>query len=449
MNKKLLSMAVAAAMAAPFAVQAENTVYGKVHMSVDYVDATLSDNVLDVPDFLDPWPLLGAHGIMFPGTGIFGGGTDNYFRGSGTEADQSLWQVESRASRLGVKGSEDLGNGLKAIYKMEFEIDVDGEIQGIQASRNMYGGLSHAQFGTVLAGRHDTPYKVVFGSWDRFSDRLPDDDRVFGDYKGGIRGNTPVNYRQAFGGGASRFAGGNIAGFDDIRASNVLAYISPEFAGVTFSAASVAAEDDENDSLNSNGWSLGALGSWGPIKGALAYEEISLDQYTGIYSDRFLDDDTKWGAAIAWDQAPFYVGLRYEDRSNAGNVKDFDVQQYQIAAEFTFGNNVLKAMYQDLSSDQPGYSYIDWDADAWAVGIDHKFSKRTKLYALYMQSSQDIDTPFGLPLPATSAYTGGSGATPLLPPVGPHSLLGTWRQTELSGAPRDVDAFSIGMEHKF
>jgi predicted porin len=434
-------MAVAAAMAAPFAVQAENTVYGKVHLSVDYVDAQLSDNLLNVPDFLNNWPLLGAHGFAFPGTGFFGGGTDLYVRGR-NNADWSNWQVESRASRLGVKGSEDLGNGLKAVYKMEFEIDMDGEVGGVAASRNMIGGLSHSTFGTVVAGRHDTPYKMTFAKWDRFSDRLADDDRVFGDFKGGIRGNTPGRYRQNFG-------GATVTGFSDVRANNVVVYLSPEFAGLNFSAATVAMEDNENDGLNSAGWSVGANGNWGPIKGGLAYEKLKMDNYTGIYIDRFTDDDTKWGAAIAWDQKPFYVGLRYEDRSNAGNVKDFDVQQYQVAAEFTFGNNVLKAMWQDLSSDTPGYSYVDWDADAWAVGIDHKFSKRTKLYALYMQSSQDIGTPFGLPLPGTSNYLGGSGAIPILPPVGPHSFLASWRQSELGGAPRDVDAFSLGMEHKF
>ena len=38
MNKKLITLAVAAAMAAPAAALADSTIYVKLHMSLDYVD---------------------------------------------------------------------------------------------------------------------------------------------------------------------------------------------------------------------------------------------------------------------------------------------------------------------------------------------------------------------------------------------------------------------------
>ena len=81
MNKKILAAAVAAAMVAPAAALANDvTVYGIAHVSIDYLD---SDN-----------------------QGIDG------------------FDIASRASRLGFKGTEDLANGLKAIWKMEFGVDI-------------------------------------------------------------------------------------------------------------------------------------------------------------------------------------------------------------------------------------------------------------------------------------------------------------------------------------
>ncbi len=182
MNKKLLAVAVAAAVAAPLSAQAGSdvTLYGIGKLAQEYVDA--DDN-------------------------------------SGTGAGEKLlgydgWDTTSRASRLGVKGSEDLGGGLKAIFKMEFDIpmtdrsnNVADNDQGTIKMRNSYVGLA-GKWGTALIGRHDTPLKVSTGRLDLFSDRLSD-------------------YN-------------NTIGFFDVRADNTIAYISPAWNGFTFAGAIVS-----------------------------------------------------------------------------------------------------------------------------------------------------------------------------------------------------------------
>ena len=95
MNKKLIAAAIAAAMAAPTAALANDvTIYGVAHLSIDYLDSDL-----DSVDGFD---------------------------------------VASRASRLGFKGTEDLANGLKAIWKMEFQVDMAdaGSNSDFQFERN-------------------------------------------------------------------------------------------------------------------------------------------------------------------------------------------------------------------------------------------------------------------------------------------------------------------------
>ena len=136
MNKKLLAIAVGAALVAgSAAAMAEATVYGKIHVSVDSLDNGASSAAVT-------------------------GGTDT-----------SGMYVSSNSSRLGIKGSADLDGGLKAIYK--YEMSTDYSSKNLAGDRNAYLGLKGG-FGTALAGRHDTPYKTIGRKNDMFGDTIAD-----------------------------------------------------------------------------------------------------------------------------------------------------------------------------------------------------------------------------------------------------------------------------------
>lgn len=123
MNRKLLALAITAALTAPFAAQAAPTVYGQLNLSVDMVDLETT-------------------------------GDDEF-------------QVNSNSSRLGVKGEEDLGNGYSAVYKAEF--GVDGDTASGLSGRDRYLGLK-ANWGTVKLGAFDSPFKTAQGNVDQFND---------------------------------------------------------------------------------------------------------------------------------------------------------------------------------------------------------------------------------------------------------------------------------------
>lgn len=125
MNRKLLALAITAALTAPFAAQAAPTVYGQLNLSVDMVDL------------------------------------------ESTGADE--WQVNSNSSRLGVKGEEDLGNGYSAVYKVEGVVDGDGDIGYDWDNRDRYLGLK-GNWGTVKLGNYDSPLKSSQGTVDQFND---------------------------------------------------------------------------------------------------------------------------------------------------------------------------------------------------------------------------------------------------------------------------------------
>ena len=136
MNKKLLAMAVGAALVAgtAAATAGEPTFYGKLHMSIDSVD-----------------------------------------NGGSNDGDDGLF-VSSNSSRLGLKGAVDLDGGLKAVYKYEISTDYSNSGNAKTnnvGNRNAYLGLKGG-FGQVIAGRHDMPFKTVGRKADLFGDTIGD-----------------------------------------------------------------------------------------------------------------------------------------------------------------------------------------------------------------------------------------------------------------------------------
>jgi predicted porin len=335
MNKKLITLAVAAALVAPAAAMADATIYGKLNMSVDYFDA-------------DAGPAI-SNGLI-NNRGEFDGWAVN---------KGPLGRGEGRANRLGVKGSEDLGNGLKAIYQIEFGVTMAEENGGSPISggddtlsmRNSFVGLAGG-WGTLLVGRHDTPMKISTGKLDLFSDTMAD-------YNGTI-------------------------GFQDLRVDNAIAYISPSFAGFQLAAAThvgggatvFGGNSGDSDSL-AEAYSLAAIYKNGPFYGAAAYEAIS-DDLLGIADEVELD---KWRVGLGLlDWNGFTLAGVYENQ-DLEEVGETDL--WQISAGYAFGNNMIKGMYGQNDGD-------DLDIESWSIGFDHNFSKRTTAYLLYTDSDLDV-----------------------------------------------------------
>jgi len=322
MNKKIIAAAIAASFVAP-AVMADVTVYGKVRQSVDMVDVT--------------------------------GGDDE-------------WQINDRGSRLGFKGSEDLGNGLKAIYKMEFNVFASrggstGKTNGgaagghvndtdtITANRNQYVGLA-GDFGTVLIGRHDAPSNMAWSKNNPFNDTAAD-------LKTGS------------------WTGNNTAPIDWERIDGTIAYVSPSFSGLTAAVAIVPDETTYNatggDGLADH-WSGALMYSNGPLYVGLGYLDLDTPA---------LGDQNEWNLTAMYSMDAFKVGVTYEDAEEGNNN---DTETWIATGTYTMGNNVLKAQWWDKDSDTAGD-----DRDGWAVGLDHNFSKRTQAQLTYASSDTNAN----------------------------------------------------------
>ncbi|HUX62603.1 porin [Sulfuricella sp.] len=391
MNKKLIALAVAAALA-PAAAMADSgnvSIYGILDASIDV--------------------------------------TDNGDTADGTKQGIRTHKVSSNSSRIGFKGNEDLGNGLAAVWQIETALNVDGGATTggtTLGSRNTFVGLSSKTAGTVILGRHDTPYKLATRGLDYFTDGLADNRNIMG------------------GGGATSTTAGPVAGsalsFDG-RQSDVVAYISPTFSGFHAAVAYVAGAElvTTSGQQKGNAWSAMGMYDNGPLMASLAYERHKVgDANTGDAGPSWVGAGSVNRSEKAWKLGVGYkiidalqVGFAFEKTSddlNAG-TEVFGHKAWTLGGKYSMGSNDLKLAFTK-AGDQGSTS--DTGAKQWALGVDHNMSKRTKVYAQYVKLNNDKNAFYGL---------NGAGATGSVSAIGASTLAG--------GA--DPSAWSFGMRHSF
>ncbi|MET0008903.1 MAG: porin [Candidatus Thiodiazotropha sp. 6PLUC1] len=322
--KKVLSLAIAAALVAPVAAMADATIYGKVRQS------------LDIVDFSDA------------------GGDDEI-------------QINNRTSRLGVKGSEDLGNGLTGVYKIEYGVNISTNVGGNEfagngglGARNAFVGLAGG-FGTVVLGRHDTPLKISTGSLDYFGDTAVDNN---------------LGYTEDL---------------LDLRADGTLAYISPAMGGLTAAIALVPGENttevegEEADGLT-DAYSVALMYSNFGVFASIAYEVATPETTVHPVVGGDADDHENMRLGLGYDGGMFKVGLIYDTIENPVD----DSTSIMLNGSVKAGPGAVKAKYFKVDSDDSTGSLFRTDShDGFGFGYDYNLSKRTQVAAYYVSSEMD------------------------------------------------------------
>lgn len=345
MKKKLLPLAIGAAIAAPGIAMAEGpTVYGRMNVSYENSDYDFSDRLV-VP------------GIGFDGT---------YSESADT------WELNSNASRLGVKGSETINDNLSAFYQAEFEISVDDGDKSGQTfgQRDIFVGLGDDSWGAVQLGKYDSPLKKSQGKVDQFNDMQA------GDISNVIVGENRVN--------------------------NLIQYSSPKIADALVLALAFqpgeeycpeGSTGDCQDGPAEN-FSFSAVFDKGMFYAAAAYD----DGIGGF-------DTARLTGMARLDQ--FELGAIYQTAEESEG--DGEQDGYILSAGMKLGEkNKIRFQYGASESedtaggtdlgDDTGYSvadgvdYVgDYDDEVTMIGVgfDHLLSKQTKLYANYIMLEAD------------------------------------------------------------
>lgn len=348
MQKKVLALAIAGVLSAPLAAQAQNVqIYGLLQPSFDVID---------------------------------NGDDDGNF-------------IQSNSSRLGFKGSEDLGGGLKAIFQLESALSFDERGDGTNwMNRDSWVGLA-GSFGSLTIGNHQSAYVKSTSSLDPFSDTIGDYNNVMGM----VRSDASQK------------------NFDD-RFRNSVYYTSPSFGGFQILASyALKSEGFDNGTDFGDDDTYSLAGTWksGAFAAMVAYEKQK--GFTG-------EDASAWKIGGSFKVLPSTTLYAMVDRIDT-DISGVDERTgYYLAAKHSMGSIDLLANFMvagETDADDDG-------AKAFTLGAVYNFSKRTNIGAYYAQVNND---DFGRYSLGKTTYA----------PAGNNA----------AGEGIDVKGFSIRLKHAF
>ncbi len=326
MSRNVILLMLAAWLVLPPPTLAAPTLYGQAHVSVDWVDDGQDDNVA----------------------------------------------VSNNNSRVGLKGAEDLGSDLQAVYQIEWGVDLadndDDDDLGFQ--RDRYVGLHGPAWGTLFYGRHGTPMKALGREVDLF-------------WHSQMGQNRSIT---AIGSGAG-------PGFDLIM-PNTIGYRSPRIAGVEAFAVYVpdhdlavnspGADDDNQDAISAAITYKNTERAAGPVYGGLAFES---HQVPKAFDAAEIRREKALRAVAAIGQQGFTFTGFAQYTIDEGFIRHNDRFSYGLGVAFEEAYNTFKAQWYRAQTSNEFNENGGW---LLAGGVDHAFSKTTSTYLVVAYLRPDV-----------------------------------------------------------
>jgi predicted porin len=349
MKKNMIALAVTAAFALPAFAQSSITLYGVIDEGINY--------------------------------------TSN-------AGDKSAYQLESgyaQGSRWGLKGSEDLGSGLKAIFDLENGFDVNSG--GLQEGGRIFGrqafvGLTSANYGTLTFGRQ----------YDSVVDYL-----------------APTTANGNWGGYLLSHPYDNDNTDNSFRVNNTVKYASPSFAGLQFGGT--YSFSNETGFANNRTYSLGGQYTNGGLLVGAAYLEannpgLTADGSIATDDANFISERLRiFGGGVNYTFGSATVGFAYTNTNvgqpsattsvyvgaitppNGGTMTALKFQNFEVNGKYQFTpaffvgvQYVYTAATMDATSGNENPRY-----HTFGLMADYNLSKRTDFYfqAAYQKVAGD------------------------------------------------------------
>ena len=322
MKKSLLALAVLAASGAAMA-QSSVTLYGVADAGVTYVN-----------------------------------GGQNW---SGVTSGNNL------TSRIGFRGVEDLGGGLKANFRLEAGLNLDnGDGASSYAGAKAGDGLAFKRqstvgleggFGEVRLGRELTAAYNATARYDVFGSVGIGQSRLWAD--GGVLDTGAYDKART----------------TNQRVSNAVTYVSPNFSGfkaaVNYGFGEVAGANSDRQYLGA-----GVTYDNGPLSLGLGLERLNKD--TATNSGKI----SVWSLGGSYDLGVAKILAGYRDsKGERGTAGDDKTKGYMLAVTAPVGPGLVRASFNRYEYTAAGAAKLK--ADQFAVGYVYGLSKRTSVYGTY------------------------------------------------------------------
>jgi len=377
MQKKLLAVAVAGALALPGAASAASSVTITGFFKLSYAYTKVSNQ-----------PAGGS---------------------------QSQDRVQDESSRIYFRVVEDLGGGLQAIGQVDWRIALDAGSSG--ASGANWVGLRSKSWGQATIGRHDLHY--IYTEDQSYS------------RGGSLKGtNTSI---------IAYSVGGVFAIANATRTPNTIVWDSPNWKGFTlkaaYSANPYAASEGDIGSTTSDGWALNIAPQYNAKNWGIGYSywqgkndgtTFTLAANSPLGAGAIVNAQIKttgnrvnahyqWGGfrvGVVWDQA------KTKDQNGAtvasavcgvgvgcGTISKRNA--WSIPLRYDFGKWSVFGHYSWALRDKgQAFQNLDSKAKMWTIGASYSLSKRTKLALEWAQLKNKEDASYNL-----FTNVGGLGST--------------------------------------
>lgn len=290
--------------------------------------------------------------------------------GAVKRTDQSLSIGKRSANTLGFKGTEDLGNGLKALFHLEirYESDTGTNELGINgAQRPLMQGQSRVglqgDFGMLRIGRGLTPFHETIGAFEPFH-AIPTAGGFYTDLSVAGYNSQPLDP----------------AGYSNNRWSNAVWYNSPLVNGFQLNTAIATKENNGGAAVIGRGsagapqYPIGAEGSANPFSITATYNNGPAALMAGY--ERNAIESKVWSVGASVYATPELKLMATYARQDQENTRLFntDTRSWVLGANYTYGPG--KFLFGYGQKDVDGLDKVK----QLSVGYEYSLSKRTYLY---------------------------------------------------------------------
>ena len=289
--------------------------------------------------------------------------------------------VGKRANNtLGFKGTEELGNGLKALFQLEVRYEPDtGTLENV--TRPLFQGQSRVglqgDFGMVRLGRGLTAFQETSTAFEPFHG-LP----------------TPAGFQTDLQIAGYTSEPLNPAGSSLNRFSNALFYNSPEFAGFQVNATVGTKEANGGAAIQGRNpvgtpaqYALGSEASANPYSIATTYKNGPIAAM--LATERNAVETRLWSIAASIFATPELKLMASYQRQNQDHTRAINplTKAWVLGANYTMGPGKILAGYGQKSPDGVAKT------KQLSVGYEYSLSKRTYLYADASRKKGGVQVP--------------------------------------------------------
>jgi predicted porin len=345
MKKSLLALAALSAFATAAQAQSSVTVYGVLDQSYVSTDATALSNAAVT-------------------------------KTTNTGGDGQL-----SGSRLGFRGTEDLGGGLKANFVLEFGLSASEALNGINnGTRLGFVELQSASAGAVRAGRQVSPTKAVNDSYTTFANSTWN----VGSVTGGTETADTTNFYHT----------GNAGD----RVGNAITYLTPVISG--FQAQIQTAKDTTKTTTETTRAAADSTASADRIAAQTNQMNYGVSYNAGALSLMYgRADQDAIAAGVVTNTEHDAIGASYKlgaatlfatynnKTVTAAGVKTGERSDTTVGINYNMGKWDLKAAYAEGEDDTiASGATTTRDLKGYQVGAVYNLSKRTNAYVAYGDS---------------------------------------------------------------